>query len=87
MRRAGVLLGREVREGDVLSVDLGGPDRVILGAELPRNDGALLGAIMDGTLEPVNLAPDAARALLAPPPSPRRPPRVLDLRARLAREA
>lgn len=87
MRRTGVLLGREVREGDVLAVDLRDPGRVVLAAELPRNDGQLLGAMMEGVIEPVNLAPDAARELLAPPPSPRRPPRVLDLQARLAKEA
>lgn len=85
VRRAGILLGREVQPGDVVCIDLTSNAPVVLAATLPRNVGQLLGAIEDGMVETVDLTPDDARALLSPLPTPPRPraPRVLDLQARL----
>jgi hypothetical protein len=86
VRVEGVLLGRRVYPGDILCIDLTSDAPVILGAELPRNVGQLLGALEAGLVEAVDVTPDDARSLLAPRPSPPPPPRVLDLRSRLARD-
>lgn len=83
VRHPGTLLGREVQPGDLIGVDLESAAPVVFVAELPRNVGQLLGAIVDGTVEPIDLSPDAAAQLLAPPPSSPRSSRVLDITARL----
>lgn len=84
VRRPGVLLGREVRPHDVISIDLSSDQPVVLVSEVPRNVGQLLGALTDGAVDPIDITPDVARELLSP--SPASPPRVLPLRPRLVRE-
>ena len=83
VRRSGTLLGRDIQPGDVLCIDLESSAPIVLGVELPRNIGQVLGAMVEGSVEPVDITPDAARDLLAPRTSAARPPRVLDLRPRL----
>lgn len=87
VRRRATVLGREVEPGDVLSVDLASRECVVLAARIPRNDGALLVALNDGLVDPVDITPDDARELLEaaqPPRLPLRAPRVLHLPVRRA---
>ncbi len=89
VRRAGTFAGREVRVGDVISLDTA-DCRTVFAADLAWNPGAALGLLADGTADPIDITADDARRLLAASeaPSPDRAPRpvtrVLPFRRREA---
>lgn len=86
VREPAVIGGRPVQPGDVIRVHVGAIDRpAILAIELPHNEGELLGALVDGVLDPINLSPDDAVQILERQRALAQTPRLLDLTARLAR--
>jgi len=88
VRSAATLGGRAVQPGDVIRVHVGQHERpVVLAAEMVHNEGELLGALVEGVLDPINLAPSDAVEIFEQRRRASQPPRLLDLTARLARDA
>ena len=90
VRRAGTFAGREVRVGDVISLDTA-DCRTVFAADLAWNPGAALGLLADGTADPIDITADDARRLLgasatplSPDCVPRPMTRVLPFRRREA---
>lgn len=55
--------------GAVVDLDDEAMDSVVA-IRLPHNPGALLGLLVDGSIQPIDLSPSAARDMLTPPPPP-----------------
>lgn len=89
VRTAGVVLGRPVQPGDVVTLAVR-EGRIALAVELPFNPGGILAALEDGLLDPIDVPVADVQAQLRPTPAQRaqRPvPRVLPFPAPSRREA